>query len=99
MVDRLGNNKVIILVNLLMILLSFVLQVDCCIVYINSSTKKVGLSLHKSIVEGKAHEFGLYGIGDIIDGATVTRVDQGLGLLMNLSEDVKGYAHVRDIPV
>ena len=80
---------------LTLVFLFITFQVTCRIIYINSSLKKAGLSLQQPIVKGKAHEFGSYGVGDIIDTATVTRIDQGLGLLMTLSQDVMGYVHVR----
>lgn len=38
--------------------------------------------------------FSRFSIGDIIEKASVTRVDQNKGLLLQLSDDLSGYVHV-----
>ena len=69
-------------------------KVKCRLLYINTNTKTVGLSLQENVVLNKATSFGDWSVGDIIDDATVTRVDQGLGLFMRLSDATLGFTHV-----
>ena len=69
-------------------------QLKCRLLYVNANTKTVGLSLQESVVQNKATSFGDFSVGDIIDDATVTRVDQGLGLLIKLSNSILGFTHV-----
>lgn len=66
----------------------------CRLLYINANTKTVGLSLQENVVLNKATSFGNWSIGDIIEDAVVIRVDQGMGLLMRLSDNSLGFAHV-----
>ena len=66
----------------------------CRLLYINVNTKTVGLSLQENVVLNKATSFGNWSIGDIIEDAVVMRVDQGMGLLMRLSDNSLGFAHV-----
>ena len=66
----------------------------CRLLYINANTKTVGLSLQENVVLNKATSFGNWSIGDIIEDAVVMRVDQGMGLLMRLSDNSLGFAHV-----
>lgn len=54
----------------------------------------MGLSLQESVVKNKATCFEDWTVGDIVDDATVTRVDQRLGLLMCLSDGSMGFTHV-----
>ena len=63
--------------------------------YVNANTKTVGLSIQENIVLNRASVFGTWSIGDVVDRAAVTRVDQGLGLLLTISEGVLGFTHVR----
>ena len=74
--------------------ISFCSQVKCRLLYINTNTKTVGLSLQQNALLNKAASFGDWSVGDIIDDAAVTRVDQGLGLLMRLSDGIPGFTHV-----
>jgi len=69
-------------------------KVKCRLLYINTNTKTVGLSLQENVVLNKATSFGDWSVGDIIDDATVTRVDQGLGLFMRLSDATLGFTHI-----
>ena len=64
------------------------------IIYICPSTKTVGLSVLQNVVENEAFSFQGFSIGDVVDDATVTRLDQGKGLLLQLSDNISGYAHV-----
>ena len=70
-------------------------QVSGRLVFVNPSSKSAGLSLHEDIVKKKAHTFQGCTMGDIISDATVTRLDQGQGLLMGLPDGESGYVHVR----
>ena len=74
------------------------LQVKCRLLYINANTKTVGLSLQENVLLNKATSFGNWSIGDIIEDAGVMRVDQGMGLLMKLSDNSLGFAHVSTRP-
>ncbi|CAH3149742.1 unnamed protein product, partial [Porites evermanni] len=69
-------------------------KVKCRLLYINANTKTVGLSLQENVVLNKATSFGNWSIGDIIEDAVVMRVDQGMGLLMRLSDNSLGFAHI-----
>ena len=60
----------------------------------NVNTKTVGLSLQENVVLNKATSFHHWSIGDVIDDAAVVRVDQGLGLLLRLSDGIRGFTHV-----
>lgn len=60
----------------------------------NVNTKTVGLSLQENVVVNKAMSFHCWSIGDVIDDAAVVRVDQGLGLLLRLSDGILGFTHV-----
>ena len=62
--------------------------------YINANTKMAGLSLQGNIIQNQATDFGDFSVGDVVDDVTVIRVDQGLGLLMKLSDSVVGFTHV-----
>ena len=62
--------------------------------YINANTKTVGLSLQENVVVNTATSFGDWSIGDVIEDAAVTRVDQGMGLLTRLSDNSLGFTHV-----
>ena len=62
--------------------------------YVNANTKTVGLSLQENVVVNRATCFGDWSIGDVIEEATVTRVDQGMGLLTRLSDNCLGFTHV-----
>ena len=64
------------------------------ITYIFPSTKTVGLSELQNLVDNKAFIFQEFSTGDVIEEATALRLDQGKGLLLQLSENVTGYAHV-----
>lgn len=72
-------------------------QFKCRLLFIDTNTKTAGVSLQEDIIENRATGFGDYAIGDIIDDATVVRVDDGLGLLMKLSESVLGFTHVSTV--
>lgn len=65
--------------------------------FIDTNTKTAGVSLREDIIQNRGTEFGDYAIGDIIDDATVIRVDERLGLLMELSEGVLGFTHVSTV--
>lgn len=65
--------------------------------FIDTNTKSAGVSLREDIIQNRGTEFGDYAIGDIIDDATVIRVDDRLGLLMELSEGVLGFTHVSTV--
>ena len=65
--------------------------------FIDTNTKTAGVSLQEDIIQNRGTEFGDYAIGDIIDDATVIRVDDRLGLLMELSEGVLGFTHVSTV--
>jgi len=54
----------------------------------------VGLSLQEKVISNEAASFGHWSVGDVVDDATVIRVDQGLGLLLRLSDDILGFTHV-----
>ena len=60
----------------------------------NANTKTVGLSLQQTVVLNKATTFGHLSVGDVIDDAAVVRVDQGLGLILSLSDGILGFTHV-----
>lgn len=60
----------------------------------NVNTKTVGLSLQENVISNEAASFGHWSVGDIIDDAAVIRVDQGLGLLLRLSDGILGFTHV-----
>ena len=78
-----------------MIKLSFAaLQLVCRITYICPSTKTVGLSNLKHLVNGEAMSLSSHSIGDINEETIVTRLDQSKGLLLELTEELSGYAHV-----
>ncbi|XP_015771536.1 PREDICTED: protein RRP5 homolog [Acropora digitifera] len=66
----------------------------CRLLFIDTNTKTAGVSLREDIIQNRGTEFGDYAIGDIIDDATVIRVDDRLGLLMELSEGVLGFTHI-----
>ena len=70
------------------------MQFKCRLLYINANTKMAGLSLQGNIIQNQATDFGDFSVGDVVDDVTVIRVDQGLGLLMKLSESVVGFTHV-----
>lgn len=65
----------------------------------NANTKTVGLSLQENTVLNKAASFDRWSVGDVIDDAAVTRVDQGLGLLLRLSDGNLGFTHVSLVSV
>ncbi|XP_044173478.1 protein RRP5 homolog [Acropora millepora] len=69
-------------------------EFKCRLLFIDTNTKTAGVSLREDIVQNRGTEFGDYAIGDIIDDATVIRVDDRLGLLMELSEGVLGFTHI-----
>ena len=60
----------------------------------NVNTKTVGLSLQENVISNEAASFGHWLVGDVVDDATVNRVDQGLGLLLRLSDGILGFTHV-----
>lgn len=60
----------------------------------NVNTKTVGLSLQENVISNEAASFGHWSVGDVVDDAAVTRVDQGLGLLLRLSDGILGFTHV-----
>lgn len=60
----------------------------------NVNTKTVGLSLQENVISNEAASFGHWSVGDIVDDAAVIRVDQGLGLLLRLSDGILGFTHV-----
>ncbi|XP_068709241.1 protein RRP5 homolog [Montipora foliosa] len=66
----------------------------CRLLYINANTKMAGLSLQGNIIQNQATDFGDFSVGDVVDDVTVIRVDQGLGLLMKLSDSVVGFTHI-----
>ena len=72
-------------------------QFKCRLLFIDTNTKTAGVSLREDIIHNRGTEFGDYAIGDIIDDATVVRVDDRLGLLMELSEGVLGFTHVSTV--
>ncbi|KAJ7376225.1 hypothetical protein OS493_036048 [Desmophyllum pertusum] len=69
-------------------------KVKCRLLYMNANTKTVGLSLQENTVLNKAASFDRWSVGDVIDDAAVTRVDQGLGLLLRLSDGNLGFTHI-----
>lgn len=78
-----------------MMKLSFaILQLVCRITYICPPTKTVGLSNLGHLVDGEAMSFSSHSIGDINEETIVTRLDQSKGLLLELTEELSGYAHV-----
>ena len=60
----------------------------------NVNTKTVGLSLQENVISNEAASFGHWSVGDVVDDAAVIRVDQGLGLLLRLSDGILGFTHV-----
>ena len=66
----------------------------CRLLYVNANTKTVGLSLQQTVVLNKATTFGHLSVGDVVDDAAVVRVDQGLGLILSLSDGILGFTHV-----
>ena len=60
----------------------------------NANTKTVGLSLQKNVISNEAASFSHWSVGDVVDDAAVSRVDQGLGLLLKLSDGIRGFTHV-----
>ncbi|KAL9983734.1 hypothetical protein ACROYT_G005955 [Oculina patagonica] len=69
-------------------------KVKCRLLYMNVNTKTVGLSLQENVVLNKAASFGHWSVGDVIDDAAVVRVDQGLGLVLRLSDGILGFTHI-----
>ena len=69
-------------------------QVKCRILYVNANKKTVGVSLQETTVLHKTATFGHWSVGDVIDDATVFRVDQKMGLFLNLSDGILGFTHV-----
>ena len=65
--------------------------------YINPKNKLIALSAHPSIVQYTPYSFEGLTFGDIIDEATVIRVDEGFGMVIKLSDDIQGYAHVSTV--
>ena len=66
----------------------------CRIIYICPSTKTVGLSNLEHLVNGESFKFCNFSIGDICEEANIVRVDQSKGLLLQLNDQLFGYAHV-----
>ena len=69
-------------------------QVKCRILYVNANKKTVGVSLQETTVLHKTATFGHWSVGDVIDDAAVFRVDQKMGLFLNLSDGILGFTHV-----
>ena len=62
--------------------------------FICPSTKTVGLSVLQNVIDNEPCSFSGHTIGDVIEEAIVTRLDQGKGLLLQLPDSVKAFAHV-----
>lgn len=60
----------------------------------NANTKTAGLSLQENVISNEAASFSDWSVGDVVDDAAVSRVDQGLGLLLKLSDGILGFTHV-----
>lgn len=69
-------------------------QVKCRILYVNANKKTVGVSLQETTVLHKTATFGQWSVGDVVDDAAVFRVDQKMGLFLNLSNGILGFTHV-----
>jgi rRNA biogenesis protein RRP5 len=64
------------------------------IIFVDPSTKSVGVSLKKSVVENRAETFEGLSVGDIVENAKVLRVNPELGLVMQLDGTHKGFVHI-----
>nr|XP_058962333.1 protein RRP5 homolog [Pocillopora verrucosa] len=69
-------------------------KVKCRILYVNANKKTVGVSLQETTVLHKTATFGHWSVGDVIDDAAVFRVDQKMGLFLNLSDGILGFTHI-----
>ena len=45
-------------------------------------------------MNGESFRFSSFDIGDIVEEANVIRLDKNRGLLLQLNEQISGYAHV-----
>ncbi|XP_048585462.1 protein RRP5 homolog isoform X2 [Nematostella vectensis] len=67
------------------------------ILYVNPKNKVVSLSMLDSIIQFKLPSFESCSIGDIFDNVTITRGDQGLGLLANVKDGLNGFVHFSQV--
>ncbi|EDV20036.1 uncharacterized protein TRIADDRAFT_61471 [Trichoplax adhaerens] len=63
------------------------------IIYVDRKSKKIALSLLNITVNGQM-DISQVEIGQIIEDAVVLRVDKGVGLLLQLGDNLKGYVHI-----
>ena len=61
-----------------------------CVVWMNRTAVKIGLTLLLDIVKGISHIPSLE-IGDIIETATIVHVDCSNALMLDLGDDIRGY--------
>ena len=61
--------------------------------YVDQKSKKIGLSLLNTIINGQSDVVPLE-MGQIIEDAAVVRIDKSIGLLLQLNDNLKGYVHV-----
>ena len=61
--------------------------------WVNRTAVKIGLTLLPDIVKGIPHIPSLE-IGDIIEKATITHADSSNTLMLDLGDDIRGYAPV-----
>ena len=61
--------------------------------WVNRTAVKIGLTLLPDIVKGIPHIPSLE-TGDIIEKATIVHVDSSNALMLDLGDDIRGYAPV-----
>ena len=67
------------------------------IIYVSPTSKVIGLSLHRPLLENKAHDFGDMSVGDIVQEGTVVHVEPQVGVVLNIDENgLRGFAHVSE---
>eukprot|EP00963_Diacronema_lutheri_P007157 scaffold626_cov337-Pavlova_lutheri.AAC.42 len=71
--------------------------VDARVLYVNPSTKKIGLTMKQGLVGGSTAG-RIPQVGTVIENAQVSRLDENLGLLLQFSSEASGestgYVHI-----
>ena len=71
------------------------LQYKARVLWVDKTTVKIGLTLLPDIVKGVSQIPSLE-IGDIIEKATIVHVDGSNALMLDLGDNIRGYAPVRE---